>query len=116
MQSVAILQGTYFLITGIWPIVSIDTFQAVTGPKTDLWLVKTVGVVVAIVGIVLAIAGLRDAVTLEIVVLAAGSALGLAIIDIRYSLADAISRIYLLDACVELAIVLLWFQVSLGRD
>ena len=29
------VQGLYCLITGVWPLVSIDTFQAVTGPKTD---------------------------------------------------------------------------------
>jgi hypothetical protein len=35
-------------MTGLWPLVSIGTFQQVTGPKTDLWLVKTVGVLIAV--------------------------------------------------------------------
>src|SRR3712207_8811708 len=35
------------------------SFQAVTGPKTDLWLVKTVGVLVIAIGSVLCSAGLR---------------------------------------------------------
>jgi len=33
MRTIAILQGLYFVITGIWPLLSISTFQAVTGPK-----------------------------------------------------------------------------------
>jgi hypothetical protein len=38
-------QGVYFFVTDIWPIISIDTFQRVTGPKTELCLVKTVGII-----------------------------------------------------------------------
>ena len=30
---VALVQGVYFLMTGLWPLVSIDTFQRVTAPK-----------------------------------------------------------------------------------
>ena len=41
-------QAVYFLLTGIWPLLSIRTFQMVTGRKTDTWLVKTVGVLVAV--------------------------------------------------------------------
>src|SRR5437879_6174180 len=32
-------QGLYFLLTGLWQLLSISSFQAVTGPKHDLWLV-----------------------------------------------------------------------------
>jgi hypothetical protein len=31
---VAWVQGTYYLITGIWPLLSVRTFMLVTGPKT----------------------------------------------------------------------------------
>jgi hypothetical protein len=57
--SVALIQGTYFFMTGVWPLVSIDTFQRVTGPKVDLWLVNTVGVLVAVIGAALILAGVR---------------------------------------------------------
>jgi len=45
-----VAQGVYFLLTGIWPLLSMRTFEAVTGPKVDRWLVKTVGVLVAVIG------------------------------------------------------------------
>jgi len=31
----AIAQGLYFLATGLWPLVDVGSFQAVTGPKTE---------------------------------------------------------------------------------
>ena len=113
MRLIALLQGGYFFLTGIWPLISISTFQMVTGPKTDLWLVKTVGSLIAVVGLVLLAAGLRDNVTFEIFVLATGSAAVLALVDINYSLRRVISRIYLLDAAVEAAIIFLWLRIWL---
>src|SRR4051812_3941777 len=77
-------QGAYYLITGVWPLVSIGTFQRVTGPKTDLWLVKTVGVLVAVIGGVLILAGSRGPISPEVRLLAVGSALGLTAIDVWY--------------------------------
>jgi hypothetical protein len=44
----AVVQGIYFLATGVWPLLSMRTFLAVTGLKTDLWLVKKVGLILAI--------------------------------------------------------------------
>jgi len=104
----AVLQGAYFFLTGIWPLISIHTFQKVTGPKTDLWLVKTVGSLVAVIGLVIFLAGLRGSVTIEVVVLGVCSCAALAAVDVNYSLRGVISRIYLLDAVLEIALILLW--------
>lgn len=54
---VALAQGVYYIVTCLWSLLSIDTFQRATGPKTDLWLVKTVGALVGVIGAVL-IAGM----------------------------------------------------------
>src|SRR4051812_31621926 len=37
-------QGIYYLLTGVWPLVGMATFEFVSGTKTDKWLVNTVGV------------------------------------------------------------------------
>ncbi len=105
---VSVVQGMYFLITGIWPLVSIGTFQLVTGPKTDLWLVKTVGVLIAVIGLGLLVAGVRNQVTPEIVLIGIVSAAGLGTIDIYYSLRGTISKIYLLDAVAEAVLIIAW--------
>jgi hypothetical protein len=108
LLKVALIQGVFYLVTGLWPLIDIDSFQLVTGPKTDLWLVRTVGVLVAVIGLVLLSASLRRRVTAEIAMLGVGSALGLAAIDLIYALSGRISAIYLADAAVEILLAALW--------
>ena len=109
LLKLALIQGLFYLATGIWPLLDIVSFQVVTGPKIDLWLVRTVGVLVTVVGAVLIAASRTRRVTPEIVMLAVGSALGLAAIDLRYALAGRISTVYLADAAVEIGLSLMWW-------
>jgi hypothetical protein len=99
------LQSIYYLITGIWPILSISTFQDITGPKTDLWLVRMVGLLVIAIGLTMLLATLNLRLTPEIVVLALASALAFTAIDVFYSLNGRISKLYLGDAVLELVII-----------
>lgn len=101
-------QGVYYVATGLWAILSISTFQMVTGPKIDLWLVKTVGMLLISSGTVFLVAAIRKNVVPEVMILAMGNAFSFAIIDITYVLLDRISRIYLLDAFAEIALIVLW--------
>jgi hypothetical protein len=102
------LQGSYFVLTGVWPLVHMASFLAVTGPKTDLWLVKTVGLLLAIFGAVLLLAARRRSVSPELALLAMANAAGLAGIDLVYALSDRIRDVYLLDAAAEIGWVGLW--------
>jgi hypothetical protein len=115
MRWVAIVQGVYFFLTGIWPIVHIRSFMWVTGPKHDLWLVRTVGVLVLVIGGVLALAGIRNTLAAELITLAIGSAVALTAIDTIYSLRGTISKIYLADAVAEIALVIVWSVLLLSR-
>lgn len=108
LRTLAWLQGIFYVLTGVWPLVSLETFLVVTGPKVDLWLVKTVGLLIAVVGATLLLGARRRRIGPELVFLAAGSAAGLAGIDLVYALADRIWDVYLLDAVVEIALVLAW--------
>jgi hypothetical protein len=108
MRFVAAIQGLYYLLTGVWPLISIGTFQMVTGPKTDLWLVKTVGVIITVMGLVLLSAALHARITFEVVLLAIGSAAALTAIDVVYVTRRVISPVYLLDAVLEVMLVGLW--------
>jgi hypothetical protein len=108
-------QGIYYLVTGVWPIISIGSFQRVTGPKTDLWLVKTVGVLVSVIGAVLLIGGGRRARGPEMPVLSVGSAAGLAAIDSIYVARRRIPAIYLADALAELALIVAWAVLGYRR-
>ena len=110
--TVALVQGVYFLVTGIWPLVSMRTFLAVTGPKTDLWLVKTVGLILAVIGAVLIYAQMTAAVNPPVVFLAIGAAASLTVVEIVYVLKKVISPIYLGDAIAEV-ILIAWWAISL---
>jgi hypothetical protein len=107
-NAVAGLQGLFYLATGLWPLVHIQSFLQVTGPKTDVWLVKTLGVLISVIGGVLSIAGAQRSVRGELALLGIGSAAGLTAIDVIYVARGRISRVYLLDAVAELAIIIGW--------
>jgi len=106
-------QGIYYLLTGIWPLVSIGSFQKVTGPKTDLWLVKMVAALIVVIGSVLIAAGWRGHSSEEVVILAIGSAIAFLIVDVFYALRGVIAQIYLGDAIAELGILIAWL-IRLG--
>ena len=116
LLKLALLQGVFYVATGLWPLFDIDSFQMVTGPKADLWLVRTVGVLVTVIGAVLLFAARGRRVSDEIVLLAVGSALGLAMIDLVYALSGRISAIYLADAAVEIGLAVLWVFGRFGHD
>src|ERR1700704_5676056 len=87
------VQGLYYLVTGVWPLVSIETFQMVTGPKTDHlvtgreadhWLVMTAGVLITAIAVAVLVAAWRRQNPMEVAVLAVASAFGLTAIDVIY--------------------------------
>jgi hypothetical protein len=88
------------------------TFLAVTGPKTDLWLVKTVGLNLAVIGAVLLDVQLTAAVNAPVIGLAIGAAAGLVLVEVVYVLKRVISPIYLGDAAAEL-ILIAWWVIAL---
>jgi hypothetical protein len=104
-ERVALAQTIYYVPTGIWPIVHIRSFEWITGPKTDRWLVKTVAGVVLAVGVGLGMATANDRLTPEIDAVAIGTSATLATIDIIYVRRRRISPVYLADAAVNLALI-----------
>jgi len=113
MLYLLLAQGAYFFLTGVWPLVHMPSFLAVTGPKTDLWLVRTVGLLITIIAVHLLLAGWRGNPSQETIVLAMGSALFLMAVDVWYVARGTIDRIYLLDAAAELVLLGLWIAALL---
>jgi hypothetical protein len=106
-----VFQAAYYLAAGLWPLIHLRSFEAVSGPKTDDWLVHTVGLLAVAIGSALGAAAAHDRGRApEVVVLSAGAALAFAGIDLWYGLTGRISPIYLADAAVELALLsgLVW--------
>jgi hypothetical protein len=114
LRTLALAQGAYFLATGIWPLVHMPSFLRATGYKRDLWLVRTVGALIAVTGATMLSAAQRNRVTGEIAFLAAGTAGALGAIDAIYTSRGRIPPVYLLDAAAEAGIVALWLGFSRG--
>jgi hypothetical protein len=112
------IQSAYYGVTGVWPIVHMPSFEAVTGPKIDDWLVHMVGLLAAAIGVVLGAATVRNRVrSPEVVLLAISSAAAFAAIDIWYGVSGRISSIYLADAGVQIGLIVgLLFTRSRSRD
>jgi hypothetical protein len=111
-RAVAGAQAAYYTITGVWPLVHRRSFEAVTGPKQDYWLVETVGALVTSAGLALALGAIRNRMTTEIRLLGVAAALALAGVDIRHVASRRIRRVYLADAGVELALAACWALAS----
>jgi hypothetical protein len=114
------VQGVYYLLTGLWPILDVNSFQVVTGQKTDHlvtgleadhWLVMTVGVLITAIALSILVGAWRNAITIESIVLALGSAIALTAIDVIYVTRGAIPPIYLVDAAIEMVVIASWFVV-----
>jgi hypothetical protein len=106
--AIALAQGTFWFATGVWPILHLRSFERITGPKLEGWLVKTFGGLIAVVGGVLISASLRRRVTPEVALLGAAGAAALGAADVIYASKRRISPIYLADAALEAAIALQW--------
>ncbi|HEU4628813.1 MAG TPA: hypothetical protein VFS08_03680 [Gemmatimonadaceae bacterium] len=106
------VQGALYLLTGLWPLVHLPSFELVTGPKTDDWLVKTVGLLTAAIGATLWAAAWAPRPPHPahpagpLVFLGAATAASFAAVDLVYALGGRISAVYLLDAALELALLL----------
>jgi len=109
-RDVAFSQGVYFLATGMWPLLHLESFESMTGPKADKWLVRTVGMLVGVTGALLLRAAVRDRVTPEISALGVASAASLGAVDTLYAIRGHVSRIYLADSAVHGAFVAGWAQ------
>jgi hypothetical protein len=114
-RATALGQGAFWAATGFWPLVHYRSFEAVTGPKTDDWLVKTIGGLIGLVGATLLAAGWRGRVTPEVALLGAGSATALAWSDIYFASKGRISKMYLLDVLAEAPFLAGWAAYGLLR-
>lgn len=104
----ALFHGAFYFVSGLWPLVHIESFLFVTGPKFDIWLVQTVGLMIIATGLVLMMAYRLKELNRSVASLAVLNALFLAGVDIHFAAINRISSVYLLDAAVEIALVMTW--------
>jgi hypothetical protein len=112
-RTMARAHGAFNLVSGVWPLLHMRSFEAVSGPKVDRWLVRTVAGLLVTNGVAQMCAA--DAADGDVDLarrLGVGTALTLALIDLRYGIPGRIRRIYLADALVEAAWVAGWVRAT----
>lgn len=107
-RALAGVHAAYLVATGVWPLLHRRSFEAVTGPKEDFWLVRTVGGLAAAIGGTLGLAVARGRRSPEVVALAVSSGVVFSLADLRAARTE--SAIYLGDILVELALVPAWLR------
>ena len=107
--------GLFNIVGGLWPLLSMRSFEAVTGPKTDRWLARTVAALMVANGLAQwraepsaeGLAGARR--------IGLGTAATLAAADLAYAIPGRISRVYLVDAVLEAGWLLAWIRSGRPR-
>lgn len=107
--------ATYILVTGLWPLIDIGSFIAATGPKQDIWLVKTVGALLLPIAICLYSYLLVNTDFKPAILLGSLTAIAFICINFYYALNDVISNVYLLDGAVEFLFLIGWVCVAVSK-
>ena len=108
VRLMALGQGVALIGLGAWPIASMSTFERVTGPKHDDWLVRTVGGLCVAVGTGLVAGSGRATTVRPLGVATAATFLVTDVIGVR---TGRLRPVYLLDAVAEIALVAGWTRL-----
>lgn len=115
-NTLLLMQSIYYLLTALWPLFHLSGFMEFTGLKTDIWLVKTVAVLVLCISLTfLAEIYLREK-SFSIPLLAIFTATGFFAIDLYYTSSNEIDEIYLADAAIQLIFICGWMLNFRLRD
>ena len=101
-------QGVFYVISGLWPIVHLKSFEKVTGRKREGWLAQSMGGLIAAVGVALIVGSLEQRPSRTLQVLGMGSALALGAADLIFAKRGTVSKIYFADAAAEGAALATW--------
>ena len=114
VERVPLIQALYYLLTGLWPVVHIGSFQALTGPKGEHWLVRSTGLLLGVIGLTLAFSSRCRPPSSETPVLGVGTAAVLAGVDVVYVLRRRIWPVYLGGALLERGFIGCWAAARRG--
>jgi hypothetical protein len=110
ITTLIIIQAAYYLLTALWPLIDIQSFMLVTGPKTDIWLVKTVGALLIPASLTLLTYIYIRQERWPVLVLGPSLCLAFISIDVYYAMRDIISDVYLLDGFLQIVLLSCWFM------
>lgn len=106
-REIAGIHAGYLIATGLWSLLHRPSFEAVTGRKTDYWLVRTVGGLALACGAALGASVISGRRSPEIQLLAGAQALVFMVADVHAAAAQ--SPVYAGDIAVQAALSPSWF-------
>lgn len=109
------VQAVYYTVTALWGLLHIESFMAVTGQKLDIWLVKTVSVLIIPIAVCLFCGLFLNTHPLLLILVAGTAALGFACIDFYYTANKTIRWVYAVDGVVQSLFVIGWFFLFFRR-
>src|SRR5687768_12469889 len=107
--------ASYIFVTALWPLLHIQSFMQVTGPKTDIWLVKTIGALLIPVALCMISYLNSNTDKRPVYILGAGTAIVFICVDVYYSGSGVISDIYLADALLEFVFLAGWTYLGITK-
>ena len=110
LRLIALGQGVALIGLGAWPLASMRTFEQVTGPKHDDWLVRTVGGLCVAIGTGLVAGSARPTAVRPLGVATAATFLLADVIGVR---SGRLRPVYLLDAVAEGAVLAGWAAATI---
>ena len=107
-RKLAAAHAAYYVVTGAWSVAHRASFERVTGPKREYWLVRLVGGLAAATGASLGAAVLTGRRRPEAAVLALASSAAFVAADVHA--ARAVSRVYLGDVVLHAVFLPAWIR------
>jgi hypothetical protein len=109
------IQTVYYFITAVWALVDIQSFMQITGPKTDIWLVKTVSVLLLAISLCFFVNLFIKTNPWPVIILAVSCCICLAFIDFYYAGKQTISAVYFLDGIAQILLLVAWLFIIFKR-
>jgi hypothetical protein len=114
-RTILTIQGLYMSLTSLWPIIDLHSFIQLTGYKTDVWLVKTLSLLLLSIGISFIIQSAQRSLSAGIRLLAINVAVSLSAIDFYYTTVNVISDVYVIDGFIQLLFISLWLFRTISK-
>jgi hypothetical protein len=109
---IARVQAAYYLVAGLWPLVSIRSFEAVAGRRRDHWVTRSNGLLIAAVGAAVGLYSLTPRLSRRVRLVGMVFPLALAAADVAFAWPATRKRAYLADAALSLATAGAWWRSS----
>ena len=107
-RKLAALHAAYYVVTGAWAVVDRRSFERITGPKHDYWLVRLVGGLAVAVGASLGSAVVSGRRRQDDTTLALATSIAFVVAD-GYA-ARSVSRVYLGDVLLHAIFLPAWIR------